>query len=101
VAPHRIPSTVPVPVVLAGASCGPTSSGTPSKPICPGEPLAAAVVVLEAPVLFAPELALALAEAELVELALELDELPQPARARAPIRSASAEREPGRMGPQP
>jgi hypothetical protein len=64
---------------------------------------AAVLVLLEAAVLVA--LALALAEAELVELvelALEPDELlPHPARARAPIRSASAEREPGRMGPQP
>jgi hypothetical protein len=62
---------------------------------------AAVLVLLEAAVL----VALALAEAELVELvelALEPDELlPHPARARAPIRSASAEREPGRMGPQP
>jgi hypothetical protein len=58
------------------------------------------LVALEAAVLVA--LALALAEAELVELVLGLDELlPHPASARAPIRSASAEREPGRMAPQP
>jgi hypothetical protein len=61
------------------------------------------LVALEAAVPVAPALALALAEAELVELvepALELDELlPHPARARAPIRSASAERDPGRIGP--
>jgi hypothetical protein len=33
IGPHEIPSTVPVPVLVAGASAGPDSSGTFSKPI--------------------------------------------------------------------
>ena len=77
VAPHWIPSTVPVCVVPAGARSPPCSSATPSKPMLEAdvEPVApvAAAAVLEL-----------LAE-------LELDELlePQPASATAPARSAA------------
>src|ERR1700744_3121081 len=86
-----MPSTLPVPVVLAGASCGPVCSGTPSKPIAGSDALELAPVVPalpDVPVFAEVPVPVPVEPAE-PEAELELDEPPQAARARA-HRSAAA-----------
>ena len=81
-----IPSTFPVPVVLAGASGGPVCRGTPSNPVvgCDADVVAPADVPVP-PALDVPvpaELEVPVLAGPVAELELGFDE-PQAARARA------------------
>jgi hypothetical protein len=76
-----MPCTLPVPVVLAGASSGPVCNGTPSKPIAGCDALDVVPVLPDVLVLPDAAVPVPVDPAE-PELELEFDE-PHAARARA------------------